>query len=1384
MAGTSGSASHSGGADREHGAACNVCSGPANNTSLVVQIERSDGEKLSNPADVRIDGPTNRTEKTLEGTDRFTFKPVGAGQYKISVSPNGEEDDFSPLPPHPQEATVTQGAETLATLKIAPPLMAYVHLAYTDPDDVSRDFPEDFKVVVIYDDGMEYSAKLDGKGNGLSGSGTVGIPIDRSKIDFTLSFSSNSSLFVICEKPGDETETEIGGTARITDGKRAFMLPKDKWNLSNSDWTVTNASNYAESKFTGLDDPNTTIGTEEAPVEFLLNPHWQYHKFEFFDRKFGESDHHGRVSIPPIMLEGFRKEPDDVLVRPDTISNWPTGTDAKDMKLSLPWILRKKDDGTPLDALNKDMELRFQTNSGTGNYIHSKSATERELKGIAGNVAELQPGPERMAYYDLPSLWRSRAYYTRKAGSTDGKFFYDLTEADITAADTKATPLIFCLDDIVLFKVGDLGFEPLEPLSDTDKVVIFHHLFNDSNSDCTVQGVYKTLPHGEATDASELPSSKVDITENYLVDYVDWTRLIIAQGNLFDVFESRTPNSDEEKQAVGARAAIRWVDAMEPLATKGFRMYNFDTKSTEPNGKPLPNHAFFSDTSWTDRRPGHTERPFFAMQHFWSQRTASRYSDPYNSNKNEGTGRLDIALLRCCGVEDDKEVAVNLHYLKSSYTFDAAPSISEEQYVHDFAVNVSNRWSGNDPGINESRARYTSRLGDDGGGELKPIVVDAVWFCQSVIESRAHFAVKVIDVDRQNRSGMTGKGESSPGGYEEEGNATSPNWFPAAHESGHMDALPDEYNEQWDAASYDQVSLKCNLPADPYRIDGDGAMMNDNEAIRNRYFWHAAEWCRRRMGGDTHLQIALKDRGGTDYPTYFVPEHGDSARTFTYWPLAVDQKPSDPIPRLPANGQGGLRDLFLYTLGRDHYGETLLPAEEDPPGATPYDSVLMVVVKLSFWLPRWTDADTNKARRAEILQAAIKGAESLNHQWYASGKAPIPGSAPATKRTFERCLIHFAPRVIVENFRADGEVAPGTPPTDPPTPEHYTFSRDIIRQLKLHYEIEVNKVDPPKTRWKTGGDVPDLEASNVFLDAIPTESQSDDAIQDLNTKIDEYHAIDTFHLTERITKIEEIRAGADAFRETKPDINATWSTDVAVMESRAPAAKRTIDEAMQRYASTGDTAYDERITKLNAVKTTIEGFGETVALKSGWSASGKTAEIDTALSVYDGIPADDYEGRLAALAAILTACTDYVRTTRAKKKFFNRGLYKKISAVNALEGRTREKRGEVGVQRGISVMTPVLAEKLDELGILKGTHTLKTRSAAVKKDLEDKEKSTTLIIESADTAGRLNAVRDAFSTYFLSMIGIHKLPANLSREDLIPLVKKVIPEDTDVQPVA
>ena len=78
----------------------------------------------------------------------------------------------------------------------------------------------------------------------------------------------------------------------------------------------------------------------------VLNPNWQFLRFEFFDRFYGHSDHQNkRIGIPSIMLEGFRnkKAAAGKNAKPDTQSNWMSNeADPLKSAQALPWIIQKK----------------------------------------------------------------------------------------------------------------------------------------------------------------------------------------------------------------------------------------------------------------------------------------------------------------------------------------------------------------------------------------------------------------------------------------------------------------------------------------------------------------------------------------------------------------------------------------------------------------------------------------------------------------------------------------------------------------------------------------------------------------------------------------------------------------------------------------------------------------------------------------------------------------------------------------------------------------------------------------------------------------------------------------------------------------------------------
>src|SRR5262249_32170632 len=234
--------------------------------------------------------------------------------------------------------------------------------------------------------------------------------------------------------------------------------------------------------------------------------------------------------------------------------------------------------------------------------------------------------------------------------------------------------------------------------------------------------------------------------------------------------------------------------------------------------------------------------------------------------------------------------------------------VSPPEYALAASMNVANRWNGNEPGVSTDRAELLPRPLSP-PGPLPPLKVQVVWFAQSLKRDWSHFDVTLQNIDRDNRGGTTGIGASGPRSYTEDPNPLMNHWFPMAHESGHMDGMPDEYNARWWGASYDQLSFKANLPGDPYEPDGRdetgdlaaSPMMNGNKRMRNRYFWHAAEWVRRVTN------VPMKVKLGNTYDDYWLPGHPrvDQGPTFYPWPVAhqlgAAGGAAHPVPSTPAH---------------------------------------------------------------------------------------------------------------------------------------------------------------------------------------------------------------------------------------------------------------------------------------------------------------------------------------------------------------------------------------------------------------------------------------------------------------------------------------------------
>lgn len=393
----------------------------------------------------------------------------------------------------------------------------FLHLRFKDPQNNVLDFPRDLPVIVEFGGNVNHRfegrTQADGKlrftldqNPGMAGGINTALPQNSPLRAFTLVWDLAQMHYIVCN--GTAPVTTLGCTNTITPGSppyqadsRYFGLPR-RWVLKQTD--IDPAPTFGAGD--GVWDPakatitlqrptlDQDVGTEAAPVVLVLKLYWHFFRFEFFDRRWGHEATHNnqRVSIPPIRLKGYRANNPAVADPAETDSNWTipvAGSAAQEVVQCLPWMLRYNtaDPRQALAALTgTNMGLLFETAAGT--FVHCQSDTNRLVLNIPANDARLDPKAERLDYYDLPAVWKSRGYYTRIGAG--GKFFQGLTDGEVAAATTAANRLAFSLDDLVLTN------DALAPilLEADHRVALFHHKFSNQGANYSDEGLFESAP--------------------------------------------------------------------------------------------------------------------------------------------------------------------------------------------------------------------------------------------------------------------------------------------------------------------------------------------------------------------------------------------------------------------------------------------------------------------------------------------------------------------------------------------------------------------------------------------------------------------------------------------------------------------------------------------------------------------------------------------------------------------------------------------------------------------------------------------------------------------------------------------------------------------------
>ena len=910
---------------------------------------------------------------------------------------NSDMYEIIPIPAKPLPAP--SGEQIIVSLK----------LAYTDPEGVERNFPENFPVTVEFPD-VDYPDDTP-QNEQVGKNGMLTFPVLREKKSFTLRFLFSATRFIASapRAAGIGQPEELIAGSQVKDyhdrDHRLFSLPLD-WGLPRSDWKVEDTAGhtpdyYKDPNFTNLENITGNIGSDAAPVEMLLDPHWQYLKFLYFDRFLKHE-----MTIPPIIIEGF-SQASATGGAPETQSNWIAEIEECQC---LPWIIQKDAGGTSAPKPDGNVLVQFRTAANT--FIDSSGSSRRLVTGGSGgssadpglnsgdpvNTNFGLPSGERLKFYDLPAVWKSRTYFARLSEGTGSTAVKEgLFEKLVIEETTELTPLYFSLDDMVLFFADPATGNPGKPLNlypHNDQVALFCNTFESEYADGVKDttnlssiGLYK--PDSKRPYISKVETVKRGDTLAYFADYPDWTRLVIAWGNFFDAFDKRTP--DGASGVVGARAAVCYIDVFsKPGASVSPRTL-----------RPAP--------------PAPTVTNFCTVQPLHEQRH-DIWASPTLLNDHIGIGRFDMVFLRCCDIASDgaTEETICLNYFRFFFNFhsDLKPLNNPKAKPYGLKGDMAQmwvsmaiqylllRWNGPDDPFNAARAKLLPV------NASPKIQVSVVWFAQSfplALKRLAHFEAGVYHEDgavvrafMDTMYGTTYLDKTyfmpnfdvrTPGG---------PGGFVFAHETAHGGSLGDEYIEPTTPPGLPAPTLNSfdsYSPGSPYYLDRQG-IMSWNKFVRARCFWHLAEWLRHLM---KNVDFQVKHGGFT----YKLPHHfwkPNYSFTHVNWP--IDRKIN------VQKGEHGNFDIVFYPLGEEAYSANVLPGMVTSKPKETFDGIIVVVVKMEFYV-------------------YIKDTKKI-HTWFTeldkrinlkfNGKYVFQGSVKG--KSYKHCLLHFSPRYLIPNYSA------------------------------------------------------------------------------------------------------------------------------------------------------------------------------------------------------------------------------------------------------------------------------------------------------------------------------------------------------------------------------
>jgi hypothetical protein len=213
-----------------------------------------------------------------------------------------------------------------------------------------------------------------------------------------------------------------------------------------------------------------------------------------------------------------------------------------------------------------------------------------------------------------------------------------------------------------------------------------------------------------------------------------------------------------------------------------------------------------------------------------------------------------------------------------------------------------------------------------------------------------------------------------------------------------------------------QPGYRERIPGGPYFWDGR-SMMHSNLDIRNRHFWHSAEWLRTIY--DKPFSVRY------DGFVYNLPPHPNAPKqTWVTIPFVAKEN--------VRSGAGGFYDAWLYRLGADQYSvKGLLHG--------PFDGFLSVNVRMKI---KFLDSSGNEETdHDDLTEYASKIFGSVLDRL--DGKFFVKGSADGT--AFSRAHLSFYPRLLVQNDSGDPDYHKGL---DNPAKKSY---KELVERTESNF---------------------------------------------------------------------------------------------------------------------------------------------------------------------------------------------------------------------------------------------------------------------------------------------------------------------------------------------